>query len=441
MFEDLALKLESALKKVRGQGKLTENNISDTLRDIRRVLLDADVNFKVAKDFIENVKTKALGKEVLSSITPGQLITKIIYDELVHILGGNQSEIKINGSGITTILISGLQGSGKTTFSAKLAKRLKENQRKTLLVAADIHRPAAVKQLQMLGQQINVPVFSLEEKDAIKVVKNSIEHTNENNFNTVIIDTAGRLHVDEDMMAEIEHIKNLVLPTETLFVVDAMTGQDAVNSAKIFNERLNFDGIVLTKLDGDARGGAALSIRSVVGKPIKFISSGEKLSQLETFYPERLASRILGKGDVISLVEKVQENFEEIEADKLEEKIRKNEFDFEDFLKQIKAIKKMGSLSSLIGMIPGLGAQAKNLKVDDNALVKTEAIINSMTNQERKKPKVLNGSRRMRIARGSGTSIQEVNRLLKQFSEMQKMMSQFSKKGFGGSLLKNYKFN
>ena len=441
MFEDLALKLESALKKVRGQGKLTENNISDTLRDIRRVLLDADVNFKVAKDFIENVKTKALGKEVLSSITPGQLITKIIYDELVHVLGGNQSEIKINGSGITTILISGLQGSGKTTFSAKLAKRLKENQRKTLLVAADIHRPAAVKQLQMLGQQINVPVFSLEEKDAIKVVKNSIEHTNENNFNTVIIDTAGRLHVDEDMMAEIEHIKNLVLPTETLFVVDAMTGQDAVNSAKIFNERLNFDGIVLTKLDGDARGGAALSIRSVVGKPIKFISSGEKLSQLETFYPERLASRILGKGDVISLVEKVQENFEEIEADKLEEKIRKNEFDFEDFLKQIKAIKKMGSLSSLIGMIPGLGAQAKNLKVDDNALVKTEAIINSMTNQERKKPKVLNGSRRMRIARGSGTSIQDVNRLVKQFSEMQKMMSQFSKKGFGGSLLKNYKFN
>jgi len=441
MFEDLALKLESALKKVRGQGKLTENNISDTLRDIRRVLLDADVNFKVAKDFIENVKTKALGKEVLSSITPGQLITKIIYDELVHVLGGNQSEIKINGSGITTILISGLQGSGKTTFSAKLAKRLKENQRKTLLVAADIHRPAAVKQLQMLGQQINVPVFSLEEKDAIKVVKNSIEHANENNFNTVIIDTAGRLHVDEDMMAEIEHIKNLVLPTETLFVVDAMTGQDAVNSAKIFNERLNFDGIVLTKLDGDARGGAALSIRSVVGKPIKFISSGEKLSQLETFYPERLASRILGKGDVISLVEKVQENFEEIEADKLEEKIRKNEFDFEDFLKQIKAIKKMGSLSSLIGMIPGLGAQAKNLKVDDNALVKTEAIINSMTNQERKKPKVLNGSRRMRIARGSGTSIQDVNRLLKQFSEMQKMMSQFSKKGFGGSLLKNYKFN
>ena len=441
MFEDLTLKLESALKKVRGQGKLTENNISDTLREIRRILLDADVNFKVAKDFIEDVKTKALGKEVLLSITPGQLITKIIYDELVHVLGGNQSEIKINGSGITTILISGLQGSGKTTFSAKLAKKLKDNQRKTLLVAADVYRPAAIKQLQMLGDQINIPVFSLEEKDAIKVVKNSIEYAKENNFNTLIIDTAGRLHVDEDMMNEIEHIKNIVIPTEILYVVDAMTGQDAVNSAKIFNDRLNFDGIVLTKLDGDARGGAALSIRSVVGKPIKFISNGEKLNQLEAFYPDRLASRILGKGDVISLVEKVQENFEGIEADKLEEKIRKNEFDFEDFLKQIKAIKKMGSLSSLIGMLPGVGAQAKNLKVDENALVKTEAIINSMTNQERKKPKILNGSRRMRIAKGSGTSIQEVNRLIKQFSEMQKMMSQFSKKGFGGSMLKNYKFN
>ena len=441
MFEDLTLKLESALKKVRGQGKLTENNISDTLREIRTILLDADVNFKVAKDFIEDVKTKALGKEVLLSITPGQLITKIIYDELVHVLGGNQSEIKINGSGITTILISGLQGSGKTTFSAKLAKKLKDNQRKTLLVAADVYRPAAIKQLQMLGDQINIPVFSLEEKDAIKVVKNSIEYAKENNFNTLIIDTAGRLHVDEDMMNEIEHIKNIVLPTEILYVVDAMTGQDAVNSAKIFNDRLNFDGIVLTKLDGDARGGAALSIRSVVGKPIKFISNSEKLNQLEAFYPDRLASRILGKGDVISLVEKVQENFEGIEADKLEEKIRKNEFDFEDFLKQIKAIKKMGSLSSLIGMLPGIGAQAKNLKVDENALVKTEAIINSMTNQERKKPKILNGSRRMRIAKGSGTSIQEVNRLIKQFSEMQKMMSQFSKKGFGGSMLKNYKFN
>jgi signal recognition particle subunit SRP54 len=441
MFEDLALKLETALKKVRGQGKLTENNISDTLREIRRILLDADVNLKVTKDFIEDVKTKALGKEVLLSITPGQLITKIIYDEMVHVLGDIKSEIKINGSGITTILISGLQGSGKTTFSAKLAKRLMENQRKTLLVAADVYRPAAIKQLEMLGQQISIPVFSLEEKNAIKVVKSSIEYAKENNFDTIIIDTAGRLHVDENMMAEIEHIKNFVSPTESLFVVDAMSGQDAVNSAKVFDDKLNYDGIVLTKLDGDARGGAALSIRSVVGKPIKFISNGEKLNQLEIFYPERLASRILGKGDIISLVEKVQENFEEIETDKLEEKIRKNEFDFEDFLKQIKAIKKMGSLSSLIGMLPGIGAQAKKIKIDDNALLKTEAIINSMTYHERKKPKILNGSRRLRIARGSGTSIQEVNRLIKQFSEMQKMMSHFSKKGFGGSSLKNFKFN
>ncbi len=441
MFEDLTLKLESALKKVRGQGKLTENNISDTLREIRRILLDADVNFKVAKDFIEDVKIKALGREVLTSITPGQLITKIIYDELVRVLGGSQSEIKLNASGITTVLISGLQGSGKTTFSAKLAKKLKGNQLRVLLVAADVYRPAAIKQLQLLGQQIDIPVFSLEEKDAIKAVKNSIEYAKENNFNAVIIDTAGRLHVDEEMMAEIEHIKNLVNPTEILYVVDAMTGQDAVNSAKIFNDRLNFDGIVLTKLDGDARGGAALSVRSVVGKPIKFISNGEKLNQLEAFFPERLASRILGKGDVISLVEKVQESYEDVEAEKLEEKLRKNEFDFEDFLKQIKAIKKMGSLSSLIGMLPGVGAQVKNLKVDDNALIKTEAIINSMTIQERRKPKILNGSRRMRIARGSGTSIQEVNRLLKQFSEMQRMMSQFSKKGFGNTSFKNLKFN
>jgi signal recognition particle subunit SRP54 len=441
MFEDLTLKLESTLKKIRGQGKLTENNISDTLREIRCILLDADVNLKVAKNFIENVKTKALGKDVLSSITPGQLITKIIYDELVKILGSNNAEIKISGTGLTTILVSGLQGSGKTTFSAKLAKKLKENQRRILLVAADVYRPAAIKQLQMLGQQTDVPVFSLEEKNAINVVNKSLEYAKQNNLNTLIVDTAGRLHVDEEMMVEIEKIKSILTPTETLFVVDAMTGQDAVNSAKIFNDRLDFDGIVLTKLDGDARGGAALSIRSVVGKPIKFISNGEKLSQIEPFYPDRLASRILGKGDVISLVEKVQENYEELEAEKLEEKLRKNEFDFEDFLKQIKALKKMGSLSSLLGMLPGIGIQAKNLKVDDNAVIKTEAIINSMTYQERKKPKILNGSRRMRIAKGSGTSIQEVNRLIKQFSEMQKMMSKFSKKGFNSSSLKNFKFN
>ena len=349
MFEDLSLKLENTLKKVRGQGKLTEKNISDTLREIRRVLLDADVNYKVAKDFIEQVSQKALGKEVLTSISPGQLITKIIYDELTILLGGDRSEIKLNGSGITTILIVGLQGSGKTTFCGKLSKRLKESNLKVLLIAADVYRPAAIDQLKILGAQVNVPVFSISEPDAIKTVRLGMDYAKDNRFNTVIIDTAGRLHIDEVMMEEVANIKGLVNPTESLFVVDSMTGQDAVNSAKTFNEKVNYDGIVLTKLDGDSRGGAALSIRSVVGKPIKFVSNGEKLDALEVFHPDRLASRILGKGDIISLVEKAQENFDEVEARKLEEKFRKNKFDFEDFLKQIKAIKKMGSLSSLLG--------------------------------------------------------------------------------------------
>jgi signal recognition particle subunit SRP54 len=441
MLEELSLKLETTLKKVRGQGRLNEKNISDTLREIRRVLLDADVNYKVAKEFIEKVSGKALGAEVIASISPGQLITKIIYDELTILLGGNYSELKINGSGITAIMVVGLQGSGKTTFSAKLARRLKESNRKVLLVAADIYRPAAIEQLKFLGEQISVPVFSLEEKDARKVVSDSILYAKDKGLDTIIVDTAGRLHVDEEMMIEVADIKTLLKPTETLFVVDSMTGQDAVNSAKAFNDRVNYDGIVLTKLDGDARGGAALSIRSVVGKPIKFISNGEKLNSLESFYPDRLASRILGKGDVISLVEKAQQSFDENEAEKLEEKFRKNKFDFDDFLKQIKAIKKMGSLSSLLGMIPGVGAQIKNAKIDDNALVRVEAIINSMTLQERSTPKILNGNRRKRIARGSGTSIQDVNRLLKQFGEMQKMMSRFSKKGFNESALNNLKFN
>lgn len=440
MFEELSLKLESALKKVTGQGKLTEANISDTLREIRRILLDADVNYKVAKEFIENVKVKALGKEVLASISPGQLITKIIYDELTELLGGGQKELQINPTGITTLMVVGLQGSGKTTFCGKLAKRLTEHKRKVLLVAADIYRPAAIEQLKLLGKQINVEVFSLEERDAKKVAVDSINFAKENNLNTVIIDTAGRLHVDEQMMQEVSDIKNLVNPTETLFVVDSMAGQDAVNSAKAFNDTVNFDGIVLTKLDGDSRGGAALSIRSVVGKPIKFISNGEKLENLEVFFPERLASRILGKGDVVSLVEKAQASFDEFEAEKLEEKLRKNKFDFDDFLKQIKVIKKMGSLSSLIGMIPGIGSKIKNAQIDDNALVKVEAIINSMTKEERATPKVLNGNRRKRIARGSGTSIQDVNRLIKQFSEMQRMMSTLSKKGIPGSM-RNFKFN
>jgi signal recognition particle subunit SRP54 len=438
MFEDISLKLDLALKKIRGQGKLTEKNISDSLREIRRILLDADVNYKVAKEFIESVSQKALGKEVIASITPGQLITKIIFDEITMLLGGDHAEIKLNPSGITAIMVVGLQGSGKTTFSAKLAKRLKEMKKKALLVAADVYRPAAIEQLKFLGNQINIPVFSIEEKNALMTASQSIGYAKENNYDTIVLDTAGRLHVDEEMMNEVAKIKEIVKPSETLFVVDSMTGQDAVNSAKAFNERVNYDGIVLTKLDGDARGGSALSIRSVVGKPIKFISNGEKLSDLEVFYPERLASRILGKGDVVSLVEKAQETIDELEAEKLEEKLKKNKFDFDDFLKQIKAIKKMGSLSSIIGMIPGIGPQIKNAKIDDSALLKVEAIINSMTLDERSAPKILNGSRRKRIARGSGTSVQDVNRLIKQFNDMQKMIGQLSKRG---SLLGNLKFN
>jgi signal recognition particle subunit SRP54 len=428
MFEDLSLKIETALKKVRGQGRLNEKNISDTLREIRRILLDADVNYKVAKEFIDKVSEKALGQEVVTSITPGQLITKIIFDELVHLLGSSQTEIKLNASGVTAIMVVGLQGSGKTTFCAKLAKRLKDHKRKVLLAAADVYRPAAVEQLKQLGEKIETRVFSLNEPDAIKTATDAFKFAKENSFDTIIIDTAGRLHIDNQMMDEIAEIKKLVNPSEILFVVDSMTGQDAVNSAKAFNETVDFDGIVLTKLDGDARGGAALSIRSVVGKPIKFISNGEKTDTLEVFYPDRLASRILGKGDVISLVEKAQQSFDDNEAERMEEKLRKNQFDFDDFLKQIKVIKKMGSLSSLMGMIPGLNSQIKNAQVDDKALVRVEAIINSMTNSERGNPKILNGRRRKRIARGSGTSIQDVNKLLKQFDEMKKMMKRFSGK-------------
>lgn len=428
MFEDLSLKIETALKKVRGQGRLSEKNISDTLREIRRVLLDADVNYKVTKDFIEKVSEKALGQEVIASITPGQLITKFIFDELVNLLGSSQTEIQLNPSGVTAIMVVGLQGSGKTTFCAKLARRLKDQKRNVLLAAADVYRPAAVDQLKQLGEKIGTTVFSLNEPDARKTATNAIKFAKENNFDTVIIDTAGRLHVDDLMMTEISDIKKLVNPSEILFIVDSMTGQDAVNSAKAFNESVNFDGIVLTKLDGDARGGAALSIRSVVGKPIKFISNGEKTDSLEVFYPDRLASRILGKGDVISLVEKAQKSFDDTEAELLEEKLKKNQFDFDDFLKQIKVIKKMGSLSSLLGMIPGLNAQIKNTQVDDKALVRVEAIISSMTRSERGNPKILNGSRRKRIARGSGNSIQDVNKLLRQFDNMKKMMRNLSGK-------------
>jgi signal recognition particle subunit SRP54 len=442
MFEDLQQKLETALKKVRGQGKLTESNISDTLREIRRVLLDADVNYKVAKKFIDDVTVKALGTEVLNSITPGQLITKIIYDELTVLMGSSHSEMKLNASGTTIILIVGLQGSGKTTFSAKLAKYLTARSRKVLMVAADIYRPAAIDQLKILGSQINIPVYSSDIKDAVKIANDSLKYAKENGLDTIIIDTAGRLHVDEDLMNEVAAIKNDVNPSETLFVVDSMTGQDAVNSAKAFHEKVNFDGVVLTKLDGDTRGGCALSIKAVVDKPIKFVSLGEKLDSMEIFYPDRMASRILGKGDIISLVEKAQEQFDEKEAEKLQEKLKENRFDFEDFLKQIRLIKKMGSLKSLLGMIPGISNQIKDANIDDKELVKVESIIQSMTKKERANPKILNGGRRRRIARGSGNTIQDVNRLIKQFEEMQKMMKMFAKGGMNKKLnLKNFRNN
>ncbi|GMU86150.1 MAG: signal recognition particle protein [Ignavibacteriales bacterium] len=442
MFEELSQKLDKALKKITGQGKITEANVSDTVREIRRILLDADVNFKVTKEFIERVTAQAMGTEVLTSITPAQLITKIIYDELVELLGSENADIKLNSSGVTVIMLVGLQGSGKTTFAGKLAKKMSALGRKPLLAAADVYRPAAIEQLKILGSSISVPVFSLEVKDARKIAADALAYAKSNGNDTLIIDTAGRLHIDEDLMAEVVDIRNLVEPHEVLFVVDSMTGQDAVNSAKAFNDQVGFDGMVLTKLDGDSRGGCALSIRAVVGKPIKFISNGEKLDAIDNFYPDRLASRILGKGDVISLVEKAQQHFEEIDTEKLEARLRKNQFDFDDFLSQIKLLKKLGPVSSLMSMIPGM-SNMKNAKVDEKAFIRIEAIINSMTQHERRTPKVLNGSRRKRIARGSGTSLQDVNRLLKQFQEMQTMIGRFNKSGFNpkGMFPKNFKLN
>ena len=429
MFESLSQKLETVFKKLRGEGRITEANVSENLREVRRVLLDADVNYKVAKQFIEDVQKRALGQDVLNSITPGQLIIKIIFDEMVKLLGESKAEIRSSQTPPTVVLIAGLQGSGKTTFAAKLAGYLKSKGSNPLLVAADIHRPAAIDQLISLGKQLDIPVFTDRGQSAVKIAGDSIDFARKNIRDTVIIDTAGRLHIDEEMMQEVASIKETTKPHEILFVVDAMTGQDAVNTAKAFHDRLNFDGVVLTKLDGDSRGGAALSIRSVVQRPIKFIGTGEKLDALEPFYPERIASRILGMGDIVTLVEKAQQQFDQEKAVKLEEKLRKSQLTLEDFLEQLREIKKMGPLSQVIGMLPGMNRMPADVQVDDNALVRIEAVIQSMTPDERNRPSIINGSRRRRIAMGSGTTVQEVNRLLKQFEEMQRMMKRFSKGG------------
>ena len=423
MFENLSERLDRSMKLLKGEGKITEINVAETLKEVRRALLDADVNYKIAKTFTETVKEKALGQNVLLSVKPGQMMTKIVHDELIQLMGGSNVEIVLKGSP-SVILMAGLQGSGKTTMSGKLANMLKRKRgRNPLLVACDIYRPAAIEQLKVLGEQIEVPVFTLPDvKDAVLIANEAIKHAKKNGNDIVIIDTAGRLAVDEQMMKEIENIKKAVEPSEILFVVDSMTGQDAVNTAKEFNERLDFGGVVLTKLDGDTRGGAALSIRSVVNKPIKFVGTGEKMDALDIFYPERMADRILGMGDIVSLVERAQEQYDVDEARKLQKKIAKNQFNFNDFISQIQQIKKMGNLKDLAGMIPGLGKAMKNMDIDDNAFKGIEAIISSMTPQERENPEILNGSRRKRIANGSGVNITEVNRLIKQFDETRKMM-------------------
>ncbi|MDD4226996.1 MAG: signal recognition particle protein [Mariniphaga sp.] len=427
MFENLSDKLERSFKLLKGQGRITEINVAETLKDIRRALLDADVNFKIAKTFTDDVKQKALGQDVLTSVKPGQLMVKIVKDELAELMGGTSVDIDLSGSP-AVILMAGLQGSGKTTFSGKLANMLKRKKgRHPLLVAGDVYRPAAIEQLKVLGEQIQVPVYTEEgNTDPVKIALSAIREAKKQGNDVVIIDTAGRLAIDEQMMNEISAIKNAVKPNEILFVVDSMTGQDAVNTAKEFNERLDFNGVVLTKLDGDTRGGAALSIRAVVEKPIKFVGTGEKLDAIDVFHPTRMADRILGMGDIVSLVEKAQEQYDEEEARKLHKKLAKNTFNFNDFLKQINQIKKMGDLKDMVSMIPGMGKAVKNLDLDDDAFKHIEAIIYSMTNAEREDPALINGSRRKRIADGSGTSIQEVNRLLKQFTETRKMMRMVS---------------
>ncbi len=428
MFESLSDKLDTAFKNLKGQGRITELNIAATLKEIRRALVDADVNYKIAKEFTDSVKEKATGEKVINAISPGQLMVKIVKDELAELMGGTESDLNLMGNP-TIILIAGLQGSGKTTFSAKLANYLKTKKGKSpLLVAADIYRPAAIEQLKILGSQVNVDVYSEpENKDAVAIVQNAIKEAKSKNKNVLIIDTAGRLAVDEVMMTEVANIKTAVTPQEILFVVDSMTGQDAVNTAAEFNRRLDFTGVVLTKLDGDTRGGAAISIKSTVTKPIKFVSSGEQMDTLDVFYPERMAQRILGMGDIVSLVEKAQEQFDEEQAKKLEKRIRKNQFDFEDFKTQLQQIKKMGNLKDLMGMIPGVGKQIKDVDINDDAFKGIEALINSMTLEERRNPDIINPSRKQRIAKGSGKEIAELNAFIKQFEQMKDMMKMMNK--------------
>ena len=442
MFENLIERLERSFKILKGEGKITEINVAETLKDVRRALLDADVNYKVAKQFTDTVKQKALGMNVLTAIKPSQLMVKIVHDELAELMGGSAVELKLQGKP-SIVLMSGLQGSGKTTFSGKLANMLKQKQhKKPLLVACDVYRPAAIQQLHVVGEQVGVPVWSEpDSKNVIDIAQHAIAEAKAKGYDVVIVDTAGRLAIDEDMMNEIEALKKAINPDETLFVVDSMTGQDAVNTAKEFNDRLDFDGVVLTKLDGDTRGGAALSIRTVVTKPIKFVGTGEKMEAIDVFHPARMADRILGMGDIVSLVERAQEQFDEEEAKRLQKKIQKNKFDFDDFLKQIEQIKKMGNLKDLAAMIPGVGKQLKDIDIDDNAFKGVEAIIKSMTPKERQNPEILNTSRRQRIAKGSGTSIQDVNRLIKQFDQMRKMMRMFTGGGMSGmaGMMRNMK--
>ncbi|MBO1363889.1 signal recognition particle protein [Prevotella sp. A2931] len=435
MFENLSDRLERSFKILKGEGKITEINVAETLKDVRRALLDADVNYKVAKSFTDNVKQKALGMNVLTAVKPGQLMVKIVHDELAQLMGGEEAPLHLDGR-LSIILMSGLQGSGKTTFSGKLANLLKKKKNKNpLLVACDVYRPAAIEQLKVVGEQVGVEVYSEpENKNVVEIANHAIQQAKAKGNDVIIVDTAGRLAVDEEMMAEISNLKNAIRPDETLFVVDSMTGQDAVNTAKVFNDRLDFDGVVLTKLDGDTRGGAALSVRTVVTKPIKFIGTGEKMEAIDVFHPERMADRILGMGDVVSLVERAQEQFDEEEARKLQKKIQKNKFDFNDFLNQIQQIKKMGNLKDLASMIPGVGKAIKDVDIDDNAFKGIEAMIQSMTPKERTNPEVLNTSRRQRIAKGSGTNIQEVNRLIKQFDQTRKMMKMVTGNGMANMM-------